>query len=400
MKIVVAGIGYVGISNAVLLAQHHCVYAIDIDPKRVKLVNEGVAPIVDVLLDDYLKNRSLDIKATTDELEAYSDADFVIVATPTNYNEKENCFDTSSIEHVIERVVAISPEACIVIRSTLPIGYTASISAKYNHSRMLFVPEFLREGKALHDNLYPSRIVIGLSTEESVVRECADRFIQCLLQCINAADVPTLITSATEAEAIKLFSNAYLAMRVAFFNELDTFTESQGMRASKVIEGICLDPRIGAHYNNPSFGYGGYCLPKDTKQLLSSFGSIPTDIIKATVKANDTRKRYIAEKICAAVEEIGKVSCVIGIYRLTMKTDSDNIRNSAIIDVIEHLTRLSMSIIVYEPMIEEGMHMHMFVTHSLNTFKEQSDLIIANRYTSELADVRQKMYTRDLYCRD
>ena len=390
MKIAVAGAGYVGLSNAILLAQHNEVVVKDIDPKKVELINKKISPIIDKDIQDYLKNKLLNLKATLDPEEAYKDAQFVIIATPTDYDPITNYFNTKSIEAVIKEVLQINSQATMVIKSTIPVGYTDELKKKFGTDNIIFSPEFLREGKALHDNLYPSRIVVGEKSQR------AKKFADLLLQGAKKKDVPVLFTGSTEAESIKLFANTYLAMRVAFFNELDTFAESHDLNAEEIIRGVCLDPRIGMHYNNPSFGYGGYCLPKDTKQLLANYmeKNIPHYLIKATVESNIARKYYIAEQI------LKKNPKIVGVYRLTMKSDSDNFREAAVIDIIEYLRAKDIEVIIYEPLIKDNRFMEFEVIKSLVKFKEESDLIIANRYSDELEDVKYKVYTRDIFSKD
>ncbi|WP_163329260.1 nucleotide sugar dehydrogenase [Desulfurobacterium thermolithotrophum] len=387
MKIAVAGAGYVGLSNAILLAQNNEVVLKDIDEKKVKLINEKKSPIIDKDIEEYLKNKPLNLRATLDPKEAYENAEFVIIATPTDYDPITNYFNTKSIEAVIEEVLNINPDAIMVIKSTIPIGYTEKVKNKFGTENIIFSPEFLREGKALYDNLYPSRIVVGEKSER------AKKFANLLKEGAIKKDVPVLFTGSTEAESIKLFANTYLAMRVAFFNELDTYAESQKLNSKEIIEGVCLDPRIGMHYNNPSFGYGGYCLPKDTKQLLANYQEkgIPQYLIKATVESNLSRKFYIAKKI------LEKTKGKVGIYRLTMKAGSDNFRSSAIIDIIEYLKVNDIEILIYEPYCENGKFMGFEVTKDLEEFKNNVDLIVANRITDELKDVLDKVYTRDIF---
>jgi len=387
-NIVVAGIGYVGLSNAVLLAQSNQVTAVDVDAERVAQVNAGQCPIADIELERYMRNEALKLTATTDATKAYAGADLVIVATPTNYDPVENYFDTSSVDTVIRAVVGVNDHATIVIKSTVPVGYTAQISAKIGGNRIIFSPEFLREGKALYDNLHPSRIIVG----ERSVR--ATTFAKLLADGALRDDIPVLYTDASEAEAIKLFANSYLAMRVAYFNELDSFAISHGMKSRQIIEGISLDPRIGAHYNNPSFGYGGYCLPKDSKQLLANYSDVPQNIIRAIVDANRTRKDFIAGQILAL-----RPSCV-GIYRLVMKAGSDNFRQSAIQGVMKRLKAKGIVVVVYEPEMREDEFFGSIVTRDFDSFKRDCDVILANRRTPELDDVMAKVFTRDIFGTD
>ena len=400
MKIAVAGTGYVGLSISILLAQHNEVYAVDIIPEKVSLINSKKSPIVDAEIEEYLANRKLNLVATTDGEEAYQDADFVIISTPTNYDEKKNYFDTSSVEKVIELVIKVNPEAVMVVKSTVPVGYTMSIREKYHCDKIIFSPEFLREGKALYDNLYPSRIIVGAPQDDTNLVQAAKTFASLLAEGAVKENIDILYTNPTEAEAVKLFANTYLAMRVSFFNELDTYAEARGLNTKQIIEGIGLDPRIGTHYNNPSFGYGGYCLPKDTKQLLANYEKVPNCIIRAIVDANTTRKDFIAEQILMKAGFPDQRKPVVGIYRLTMKADSDNFRQSSVQGVMKRIKAKGVTVIIYEPTLQEKEFFNSEVISSLQKFKRMSSVIVANRFEEELNDVREKVYTRDIYFRD
>ena len=402
MIIAVAGTGYVGLSNAILLAQHNEVYAVDIVPEKVEMINNKKSPIVDKEIMDYLADKDLNLTATTDGDSVYKKADYVIISTPTNYDEEKNYFDTSSVESVIEQVLACNDKALMVIKSTVPVGYTEYVREKYKTDRIIFSPEFLREGKALYDNLYPSRIIVGIPKNCSdEITDKAHKFAELLQEGAIKDNIDVLFINLTEAEAVKLFANSYLALRVSFINELDTYAEINGLNAGQIIQGMCLDPRIGTHYNNPSFGYGGYCLPKDTKQLRANFKGVPENIIDAIVDSNTTRKDYITERVMEMAEKLaGNSNYTIGIYRLTMKSGSDNFRKSAILGIMKRLEEKNVDVVIYEPTLKDDSIYGVRVLKDLDDFKKSSTVVIANRYDEKLGDIKDKLYTRDIYFRD